>query len=295
MPLFSRSDGALVKDLPRVRRVMPYLMRGRNESIVFHETVYDLSRTLPWLERFNQQRTERATLFHLLVYGFARALHERPGLNRFTSGGHIYQRDRVTISFAAKYAFDDHAPFVTVKLDIPFSDDFPTLVSRLSRAVEGARSGKRSAVDLELKLLLALPGFLVRGVMALTRWLDRHNLMPASMIASDPMYTSLFVANLGSVGIENAYHHLYEYGTCSLFGAVGKAGPRLFAGEDGKPEVRQGLRIGWTFDERINDGFYCTASLGIAQRIAEDPERYLGKPEAVAQPSSPPPLLPTRK
>jgi pyruvate/2-oxoglutarate dehydrogenase complex dihydrolipoamide acyltransferase (E2) component len=130
MPLFSRSDGTLVKDLPRVRRVMPYLMQGRNESMVLHETVYDLSRAGDWLERYNRQRGERATVFHLLVYAFARALHERPGLNRFVSGGRIYQRDRVTISFAAKYAFDDHAPFVTVKLEIPFSDDFPALVSR---------------------------------------------------------------------------------------------------------------------------------------------------------------------
>jgi hypothetical protein len=279
MPLFSRSDGAPVPDLPRVRRVMPYLMRGRNESLVLHETVYDLSRALPWLERYNRARGERATLFHLLVYAFARALHERPGLNRFVSGGRIYQRDQVTISFAAKYAFDDHAPFVTVKLDIPFSDDFPALASRLREAVDGARSGKRSSVDVELRLLLLLPGFLVRAVMGLARWLDRWNLMPRGMIAGDPMYTSLFVANLGSVGIENAYHHLYEYGTCSLFGAVGKSGPRLFVGADGKPEVRPGLRIGWSFDERINDGFYCTASLAIAQRIAEDPEAHLGTPE----------------
>ena len=32
-----RSDGDLVRDLPRNRRVMPYLMRGRNEAAVYFE------------------------------------------------------------------------------------------------------------------------------------------------------------------------------------------------------------------------------------------------------------------
>jgi len=278
VPLFGRSDGTLVPDLPRVRQVMPYLMAGRNESAVLHECVYDLSRTGAWLSAYNRSHAEPATLFHLLVFAFARALHERPGLNRFVSGGRIYQRNAVTVSFAAKYAFEDHAPFVTVKLEIPSSEDLPTLVGRLRRAVEGARSGRRSRVDLELRLLLSLPGFLVRAVTGLVRRLDGWNLLPRSFLDPDPMYTSLFVANLGSVGIDGAFHHLYEYGTCSLFGAVGRSGPRVFAGPSGA-EVREGLRVGWTFDERINDGHYCTASLAIAQRLVEDPERHLGPAE----------------
>ncbi|MBI5067512.1 MAG: hypothetical protein HZB56_04675 [Deltaproteobacteria bacterium] len=285
MPLFGRPDGTLVSDLPRVRQVMPYLMAGRNESAVLHEALYDLSRTGPWLAAYNRSHAEPATLFHLLVYAFARALHERPGLNRFVSGGRIYQRGAVTVSFAAKYAFEDHAPFVTVKLAIPFADDLPTLVGRVRRAVEGARSGRRGRVDMELRLLLALPGFGIRGVMALLRRLDAWNLLPRSFLEPDPMYTSLFVANLGSVGIDNAYHHLYEYGTCSLFAAVGRAGPRVFAGAAGA-EVRQGLRLGFTFDERIADGHYCTAALAIAQRVVEDPQGHLGPAEQVGAVSS---------
>lgn len=283
MPLFGRFDGTPVSDLPRVRRAMPYLMAGRNESAVFHESVYDLSRTGPWLAAYNHSHAEPARLFHLLVYAFARALHERPGLNRYVSGGRIYQREAVTVSFAAKYAFEDHAPFVTVKLAVPFSDDLPALVPRLRRAVEDARAGRRGPVDQELRLLLVLPGFLIRAAFALVRRLDAWNLLPRSFLEPDPMHTSLFVANLGSVGIDNAFHHLYEYGTCSLFAAVGRAGPRVFAGGEGA-EVREALRVGWTFDERINDGHYCTASLAIAQRLVEDPEAYLGPAERVGRP-----------
>jgi len=40
MPLFPRCDGDLVAGEPPVRRIMPYLMRGRNEAAVYQETVY---------------------------------------------------------------------------------------------------------------------------------------------------------------------------------------------------------------------------------------------------------------
>jgi hypothetical protein len=37
MPLFRRADGDVVKDVPAYRRMMPMLMRTRNESMVLFE------------------------------------------------------------------------------------------------------------------------------------------------------------------------------------------------------------------------------------------------------------------
>jgi 2-oxoacid dehydrogenases acyltransferase (catalytic domain) len=277
MPLFSRSDGTLIKDLPPVRQIMPYLMKGRNESVVLHEARYDLTRTLPWLKA-RQASGQKITLFHLLLHAIARTLHERPGLNRFVSGGHVYQRRGVWMSFAAKKAFADDAPIVTVKAEFPQEDVFADVHGRIAGAVEGARrsDGKKSAVDKELALALMLPGPLLGLVMGFLRWLDRMNLMPGAMIKGDPMYASAFVANLGSIGISDVYHHLFEYGTVSLFAAVGKIEKMVFVdAETEQPVVRDAVKVCWTFDERIHDGFYCASSLKIAQNIVEDPEKYV--------------------
>ena len=211
---------------------MPFLMRGRNESAVLHEARFDLSRTHEWLTRWSAANGKKASLFHLVLWAVARTLHERPGLNRFVSGGRIYQRSGVHLSFAAKAAWADDAPIVTIKLEFPKEDSFAACVERVAQAVGGAKvpaagaalvPKKKSTVDQELALAMAIPAFLLRGVMALLRWLDRVNLMPAGMIASDPMYASAFLANLGSLGIDDTFHHLYEYGTVSLFGAIGRA------------------------------------------------------------------------
>jgi pyruvate/2-oxoglutarate dehydrogenase complex dihydrolipoamide acyltransferase (E2) component len=101
------------------------------------------------------------------------------------------------------------------------------------------------------------------------------------MMKNDPMYASLFVANLGSVGLADAYHHLYEYGTVSVFGVMSFPRRTAFV-EDGEVVVKEGLPVRWTFDERVNDGFYAANSLRIAQEVLEDPERHLGRPEATA-------------
>jgi hypothetical protein len=284
MPLFSRADGTLVPGLSPVRYIMPFLMRGRNESAVLHQARFDLTRTHAWLARWSESHGRKATLFHLVLWAVARTLHERAGLNRFVSGGRLYQRNGVFLSFAAKAAFDDEAPIVTIKLAFPEDDSFAACVERVALAVGGAREPatgkeKTSTVDKELALAMALPGFVLRGVMALLRWLDRANLMPAGMIASDPMYASAFLANLGSLGIDDTFHHLYEYGTVSLFGAVGRAEKAVFVGDDGAPVVRDALTMCWSFDERINDGFYCASSLKNVQRIVEDPERYVVEPK----------------
>jgi pyruvate/2-oxoglutarate dehydrogenase complex dihydrolipoamide acyltransferase (E2) component len=277
MPLFRRPDGVLVRDENNVRRMMPYLMRGRNESAVYHEQNCDLTKTRPWLRAFNRSHPDApATLFHLLLYCFARAIRERPGLNRFIAGGRIYQRNHVEMSFAAKKVMDPDAPLVTVKMRMDEDEPFAEVVKRVASTIEDARSDRVSAVDKELKLALALPGVMVRGVMAALRGLDNVNLLPGAMIEHDPMYASAFLANLGSVGLDNTFHHLYEYGTISLFGAIGTTRKAVVVGRDGKPFVRDAVKVRWTLDERINDGLYSATGLKIAQQIIEDPERFLG-------------------
>jgi hypothetical protein len=126
-----------------------------------------------------------------------------------------------------------------------------------------------------MKLALALPAPLLRMVFGFLRWLDQVNLMPGAMIRNDPMYASLFMANLGSIGIGDVYHHLFEYGTVSLFAVVGRIEKMLFIDEAGAPVVKDGVKICWTLDERINDGFYCVNSLKIAQQIVENPAEHI--------------------
>jgi hypothetical protein len=273
--MLRRFDGRPVRGLPAYRRMMPLLMRGRNESAVYFEQSIDLSESLPWLERRGQALGQRLTVFHLLLFGLARTLHERPRLNRFVAGRRIHERDGVWISFAAKKRLDDDAPLSVVKRRFEPGESFDEMVAALAAGVEEARSDRPSSMDRELGLLMRLPPLVLDGAVRLLQTLDFFNLAPRALIAHDPMYTSVFVANLGSIKIDAAYHHLYEYGNCPLFVTLGRIEQAPVVTEGGVVEARPVVRLKYTYDERIEDGLYCARALDLLERTLARPGEHV--------------------
>jgi len=84
------------------------------------------------------------------------------------------------------------------------------------------------------------------------------------------MYTSAFLANLGSLKIDAAYHHLYEHGNCPLFVTIGRVA-QVPAVEDGNVVTQSQVTIRYSFDERVEDGLYCAKALQLLQQRLENP------------------------
>src|SRR5579864_9309094 len=282
MPLFRRCDADLVPDLSDSRRMMPYVMRKRNESIVFHTMQLRIAETRAWLREYNRAhgKNQHASLFYLFVYACARSMNALPGMNRFVSGGRIYQRKDVWMSFSAKKRLVEGSPLVTVKLKFPPNEPFDECMKRICQAVDDGRSVHELPIDGELRLLTRLPGPVLRLVVAAGRWLDRFNILPAALIEPDPLFTTLFLTNDGSVGVSNAHHHLYEHGTCSMHAVVGGIQKAVIVDRAGHADVSEVVDVGWSFDERANDGHYGASVLLLIQRIMENPKRYVGWPDA---------------
>jgi hypothetical protein len=244
-------------------------MRGRNESAVYFEQRVDVSRTLPWLEAFRERTGLRASLLHLVVWAAGQVLHERPRLNRFTAGGRLWQRRGIWVSVSAKKALGDEHPIVVVKREIDPARGFADLVRDLLGAIAEGRSERPSATDRELSLVLKLPGFVLAALVRLQMALDRFGLLPGALLRSDPLYASLFVANLGSVGLDACWHHLYEYGNIPIFLVMGKVAE--------EPGGRRVLPLRYTFDERIEDGLYCARALELLRARVEDPAAHVSE------------------
>ncbi len=248
--------------------MMTFLLRGRNESAVYFEQQLDLSKSLPWLEE------RGARLFQLILHALAATLHERERLNRFTLGRRTYQRNGVFLSFAAKKAMSDDAPLATVKRRFERGETFATLGKALTGDVGEARSEKKSQIDKELGVLLKLPGFVLVFLLGLMKRLYAWGLAPRSLVDSDPMYTSAFVANLGSIKIDAAYHHLYEHGTCPLFVTIGQV-THVPAVVDGAVVARPTVTLRYSFDERVEDGLYAARALKMFAERVEDPASWI--------------------
>ena len=266
-----RSDADLAAGVPAYRRIMPFLMRGRNESAVYFEQQLDIERAEAFIAEFNRRHAETPiTLFHLVLYAAVETLASRPRLNRFVSGGQLWQRRGIWVSFSAKKRIDDDAPIVVIKRRFDPGQPFADFVAALSDSIGEGRSDKRSRVDKELSLLLALPTAVLGKAVGAAQRLDRWGLLPRSFIDGDPMFASLFIANLGSLKMDAAYHHLYEYGNIPIFCVIGRT-DAVPAIRDGKLHEQRRAVLRYTYDERIEDGLYAQRSLRELQRIVEDP------------------------
>jgi hypothetical protein len=267
-----RRDGLPIRDLPPLRRMMPHLMPGRNESAVYFEQQLEVTRTLAFLEAKNRDDDERhVTLFHVILAAMLRTFVERPDLNRFVVGRRLHQRNEIAFSFAIKRAMRDDAEMTTTKLVFSPDDALESVVDKLRAAVSKGKDGAESSSDVEMRVLTRLPRFVLRALVSLQRGLDYFGLLPYALYEKDPLYTSMFFTNLGSVGLDAAYHHLYEYGTCPFFAAIGRVKKAVVPGAGDVPVVRDVVVMKYVFDERIADGLYCAKSLELFQRYVEDP------------------------
>jgi hypothetical protein len=99
------------------------------------------------------------------------------------------------------------------------------------------------------------------------------------------MYASMFVANLGSVKLESAFHHLYEYGNIPIFAALGRNKKVAVVNDDGSVGSKTICSVKYSFDERVEDGLYCAKTLDLLRGFIEDPAAN-GATTAVAQPAA---------
>ena len=116
-----------------------------------------------------------------------------------------------------------------------------------------------------------IPEWISRPAVELICWLEKKGKIPRALVETDPYHASVVLANLGSIGLPNGYHHLTNWGTTSLFILIGKAEQMPFF-ENGEMTFRDGVELGITIDERIADGFYFARSMRMMKLFLEQPQ-----------------------
>ncbi len=268
----ARPDGHLANGVPAYRRFMPALMPTRTGSTVYLDQVFEVDPAMRFVASTRAAHPDlHPTLFHVVLWALGRMFDRHPHLNRFVSGGRLYDRDGIWISFTVKTELSDDGTLVEVKHQCDPAQPFADFVRDIETSVTAARSGAaEDLTDKELGLFLHLPPLLRRGVVCLAEAANALNLLPRSLIDGDPFFASVFVTNLGSVGIDAGFHHLYDYGTIPLFCAVGLVHDEVVA-RDGEPVVARVASLKFSYDERVEDGLYAARALQYLCAVLEDP------------------------
>ena len=270
-----RRDGTLVRDIDGMHYIMPLLYPNRCDNETYLYEVFDLEKVNEYLKKKNADDPEyKYNLFQFVLTALLRTVTLRPKLNYFIANKTLYKRNELSASFVIKKQFSDKGEeglaFIHAKDDFNIDD-----VNReIKRQVFAARheGGKKDASSDAMDLFTKMPRFISRFLIWIICILDRHGMVPPSLIETDPYYSSIVLTNLGSIGLHATYHHLTNWGTNSLFCAVGQIKKRPFYDEEGNGVMKDSIDLGITIDERLADGYYYSKTIRLIKKLFENPE-----------------------
>lgn len=279
--LGDRKDGRLLRELDSLHYVTGILYPHRCDNEAFISERIDLTNINAFLAKKNYEGIDyKYNVFQLVITALLRTITLRPKLNRFIVNDNFYQRNGVSAAFVVKKQFADQGAEALAFLHSKEDDNLYTVHERIKQQVLDCRSEKIDASTGAMDVLNRMPRFLSKAAIHTLMWLDRHGWVPQSIIDTDPYYSSVVISNLGSIQLKSGYHHLTNWGTCSMIVLIGEIKKRPFYDENGNVTMRPSVDLGVTIDERLADGYYYSKSMKLIRKLLENPtllEQPLGQ------------------
>lgn len=270
-----RKDGVLLKDIDSMHFITPIIFPNRADNEAFISERIDLTNINKYLEQKNAENPEyKYNLFQIIVTALLKTITLRPQMNRFIANKNIYHKNEISAAFTIKKVFSDTSEEALAFIHSKDTDNIETVHNDIFRQVSHARksvSSKDKTSDV-MDYINKLPRFISKSVVSLMYLLDKHGMVPSSLIATDPYHASVLITNLGSIKLKSGYHHLSNWGTTSVFVVIGEKKIRPFFNEDGTYTMKDSVDIGLTVDERIADGYYFSKTIRLLKKLLENPE-----------------------
>lgn len=268
-----RSDGKTMKTIDPIFKLIPHIMTERHDA----QNSLVLSVRCEYLDAYiagMRQQGISMNYMHIIIAGIVRLFALKPHLNRFIMNRRIYKRKGIYVSFAVKKSLKEEADETTIKLGFTGTENIFEIRDRINKAIEDNCSEKaKNNTDKTAKRFTSLPTCLIKAAIGLVKVLDKHGMLPKSLIEVSPFHTSCFVTNLKSIHMDYIYHHLYDFGTTGMFVSIGKEKEEPVVNDDNQLEIGKVMKLGVVADERLCDGFYHANSLRLFQKLIKDPKQ----------------------
>lgn len=274
MAFGDRKDGKLLKNIDSMHFICPIIYPKRCDNEAFISEVIDLTNINKYLEKKNSNSSDeyKYNLFQIIVTAMLKIMYLRPKMNYFIANSNLYERNEISASFVVKKQFKDNGGEGLAFLHSKPNWTIDTIHEEIKKQVTSQRKGKVDSSTESMDILNKMPRFLSKFLVHIIMLLDRFGYVPNSLIATDPYYSSVVLTNLGSIKLHSGYHHLTNWGTNSVFMAIGEIKKRPFLLNDDKIEVKESIDLGLTIDERIADGYYYSKTIALLRKLLENPE-----------------------
>lgn len=280
--LTDRYDGRRIRTLGAFYGIIPFIMRSRIDSQNYFEDKIEISHTEAYLRRKRKEGGHDVNFLHVMIAAMVRTISQRPALNRFIAGQRIYARNEILASLAIKKELRADSPETTIKFAFEAGDTIDVIASRINKAInENKKPETSNNTDRTARVLMLCPAFLLRFLIWLVRLSDFIGWMPVFLNRASPFHTSFFITDLGSLGIQPVYHHLYDFGTTSIFIAFGAKVKEKVMDANNNIIEKKYVYLKAVTDERIADGHYFASAFKLYKSLIQHPERLEIPPDRV--------------
>ncbi|MBQ9328252.1 MAG: 2-oxo acid dehydrogenase subunit E2 [Solobacterium sp.] len=269
----NRFDGIYLKDVDSMHFIMPFMYPDRCDNQAFFTFKIDLTNLNEWLKKKNEGNPDyKYNLFQCIVTAALKTITLRSKLSIFIHNRKMYRRNEVSAAFTVKQEFTDEGgevlAFLHAKPEWTVDDVHEEIRRQLLKLKQKGYTDESTSI---MDTFNKIPKWISRPIVRFICWLEKKGKTPKALVETDPYHSSVVLANLGSIGLPNGYHHLTNWGTTSMFLLIGTAGKLPFY-EDEQVVFKEGVELGFTVDERIADGFYIARSIKMMQMFLEQPE-----------------------
>lgn len=276
-----RNDGYKIRKADPFFRIIPHIMKERADAQVYFEDRIYLEETQRFIRELRKEGYKVGFL-HIVIASMVRVMSQKPKLNRFVVGKRTYARKEISFSLAIKKDLSEDAVETTVKLVFKPEDTIYDVIERVNGIIDENKQEETSNdTDKFAGILNKLPNFVLSGAIGFIKWMDNHNLLPKFLIDLSPFHSSCFITDVGSIGIKPVYHHIYNFGTNSIFVAFGTRAKEQVVEDDMSVRNRKAMDIKIVADERITDGYYFASAFKMAKRFLTNPEDLKVPPKEV--------------
>ena len=279
-----QKEGRKIKTGSPMDAVAPFIMPTRSGSSNSFTATIDIGKCEPFIREMRAEGMTGLGMMHIIMASYVRVVSRLPGMNRFIRGQRVYARNGIEICLTIKKEMSLNAPETVVKLYAKPEDTLKDIYDSLAKEVElNRQEGDHNNMDTAARLLMKLPNVLLKFVVWFLKLLDYFGLLPRFLTKLSPFHGSMFLTNMGSLGIPPVFHHLYNFGNLPIFVSIGSKRTEYSVNKNGEVEKRRVMDFTLMCDERICDGHYYATAFKMLKRICEHPEQLLEPPETVVE------------
>lgn len=277
-----RSDGRRLRTTSAMLKIMPYIMEKRSDAQNTYADSFDITKVDAYCRQKVKQGYTSFGFLHVFLAAYVRTVSQRPGINRFISGQKAFARNDISVVMVVKRNMSLESDDTCIKVHFSPDDTIDTIYEKFNSVVEANnKEGEINSFDKLNRLLLFIPGVLLRWTVKLLFFLDYFGWIPKKILELSPFHGSLIITSMGSLGIKPIYHHIYDFGNLPIFVAYGAKRTAVALDKEGNVSKRRYIDIKVVTDERICDGYYYASSFKLMKRFVENPEILENPPEEI--------------